>query len=198
LGSRGKWSHGDYELTAFRLDFDNQIISKSASGGSGTQLTNAGKTLNEGIEIAGSWIPNQHWKLSGAYTWLPVAKLDSTRMIAGKNRDGNRLTYAPKHSMNANIDYATHRWSSGIGMAYISQQFSNLENTIDPSANGRTGILPSYTVYQLNGEIKIDKKTKIFATVKNLLDKKYISSRAPEGIFPGMGRSITLGLDSKF
>jgi len=84
LGVRGKWLHGDYEFTAFRLDFDNQIVSKSASGGSGTQLTNAGKTLNQGVELAGSWRPDNHWKLSGAYTWLPVAKLDSTRMISGK------------------------------------------------------------------------------------------------------------------
>ena len=198
LGLRGKWSNGDYELTAFRLDFDNQIVSKSASGGSGTQLTNAGKTLNQGVEFAGSWRPDRHWKLSGAYTWLPVAKLDSPRMISGKNRDGNRLTYAPKHTLNASLNYDTNRWSSGIGMAYISEQFSNLENTVEPSSNGRSGVLPGYTVYQLNGDIKIDKKTKIFASVKNLFDKKYISSRAPEGIFPGVGRMVMVGLDSKF
>lgn len=198
LGLRGHWAQGDYEFTAFRLDFDNQVVSKSASGGSGTQLTNAGKTLNQGLEFGGSWRPHKLWKLSGSYTWLPIAKLDGTRMIAGINRDGNRLTYAPKHTMNAGIDYESHRWSSGLGMSYVSKQFSNLENTTRPSANGRSGALPGYAIYQLNGSLNIDKKTKIFASVKNLLDKKYISSRAPEGIFPGIGRSLMVGLDVKF
>jgi Fe(3+) dicitrate transport protein len=198
LGLRGQWAHGDYEFTAFRLDFDNQIVSKSASGGSGTQLTNAGKTLNQGLELAGSWKPHQHWKLSGSYTWLPIAKLEGTRIIAGQNRDGNRLTYAPKHTINAGLDYETHRWSSGLGVTYLSQQFSNLENTVAPSDNGRSGVLPGYAVYQLNGAIKVDKKTKLFASVKNLFDKKYISSRAPEGIFPGVGRSVMVGIDAKF
>ena len=198
LGLRGKWARGDYEFTAFRLDFDNQIISKSASGGSGTQLTNAGKTLNQGLEFAGSWKPHQYWKLSGSYTWLPIAKLDGTRIVSGQNRDGNRLTYAPKHTINAGVDYETKQWSGGLGMAYISQQFSNLENTMAPSDNGRSGVLPGYVVYQLNGALNIDKKTKIFTSVKNLFDKKYISSRAPEGIFPGVGRAVMVGVDVKF
>ena len=53
-------------------------------------------------------------------------------------------------------------------------------------------------VYQLNGAITVDKKVKVFASVKNLFDKKYISSRAPEGIFPGIGRSVMMGVDVKF
>jgi Fe(3+) dicitrate transport protein len=198
LGLRGKWARGNYEFTAFRLDFDNQIVSKSASGGSGTQLTNAGKTLNQGLEFAGSWKPHQYWKLSSSYTWLPIAKLEGTRIISGQNRAGNRLTYAPKHTINAGVDYETNHWSSGLGVAYISQQFSNLENTVTPSDNGRSGVLPGYVVYQLSGAMTVDKKVKVFASIKNLFDKKYISSRAPEGIFPGMGRSVMMGVDVKF
>ncbi len=34
---------------------------------------------------------------------------------------------------------------------------------------------------------------RLFGSVKNLADKTYISSRAPEGIFSGMGRTLPLG-----
>ncbi len=50
LGLRGQQDAVRYELTAFRMDFDNQII--PANSNSDFQTTNGGKTYNQGFEGA--------------------------------------------------------------------------------------------------------------------------------------------------
>jgi Fe(3+) dicitrate transport protein len=52
IGVRGASGRLSYEATAFHMDFDNQIVPQSESGGVGATVTNAGKTLNQGLEGA--------------------------------------------------------------------------------------------------------------------------------------------------
>lgn len=198
IGVRGKWAKGNYEATAFRLDFANQLVSQTQSGGAGTQLTNAGKTLNQGLELAGDWAMGGGFALLGNYTWLPTAKLNSTRILGGIDRNGNRLTYAPKHLVNLRLNYEQAGWGANLGVSRVSEQFADLENTVAGSANGRTGILPGYTVWDINGHVQLDKTFKLYGAVRNLFDKKYIASRAPEGIFPGLGRMAEVGIEARF
>jgi len=197
-GVRGRFSRGNYEVTAFRLDFDNQLVSQTESGGAGTQLANAGKTLNQGMEFSGDVAIGAGFSLAGNYTWLPTAKLDSTRFIGGIDRNGNRLTYAPKHLANLRLAYEQPVWSANVGLSHVGEQFADLENTEAGSANGRSGILPSYTVWDLNGRIKVDRTITLYAAVRNLFDRQYIASRAPEGIFPGIGRLMEIGVEARF
>lgn len=41
-------------------------------------------------------------------------------------------------------------------------------------------------------------KVGLFAVVCNLFDKKYISGRSPDGIFPGAERNVEIGLAYQF
>lgn len=198
LGARGSWAQGRYEVTFFRLDFDNQLVQASQSGGAGTQLGNAGETLNQGIELGGDWIIGGGFSLAGNYTFLDDAKLTSTRIIGGIDRNGNRLTYAPEHLLNLRLVYEAANWGGNLGASYVSEQYADLENTQAGSANGRTGLLPSYTVWDANAYINADDTVKYTLAVRNLGDEKYIASRAPEGIFPGIGRTLEIGVDIKF
>ncbi|MBU1396324.1 MAG: TonB-dependent receptor, partial [Gammaproteobacteria bacterium] len=52
IGVRGASGRLSYEATAFHMDFANQIIPQSESGGVGATATNAGETLNQGLEGA--------------------------------------------------------------------------------------------------------------------------------------------------
>lgn len=198
LGARGSWAQGRYEVTFFRLDFDNQLVQASQSGGAGTQLGNAGETLNQGIEMGGDWVIGSGFSLAGNYTFLEDAKLTSTRIISGEDRNGNRLTYAPEHLFNLRLVYEAEGWGGNLGTSYVSEQYADLENTEAGSANGRTGLLPSYNLWDANVYIQpADTVTYTFA-VRNLSDEKYIASRAPEGIFPGIGRTVEVSMDIKF
>lgn len=199
VGVRGAWENGNYEMTAFRLDFKNQIVSTTESGGSGSSpLTNAGETLNQGIEVSADWHLGNGFTLAGNYTWLETAKLNSTRLLGGIDRNGNRLTYAPEHLINTQFGYEESRWNANVGYSYVSEQFSNLENTKEGSANGKTGIIPSYGVWNVNARIKLTDNIDLFGSIRNLTDEKYIASRAPEGIFPGLGRMMEFGIEGRF
>lgn len=194
IGARGKWNKGNYEATAFRLDFQNQLVSQTESGGAGSQQTNAGKTLNQGIELAGDVELGGGFSLGGNYTWLPTAKLASSRMIGGVDRNGNRLTYAPEHLVNASLNFRQGPMQIGLAANYVSSQFADLENTEAGSANGMAGRIDARTVLDLTGSYQIAKGTRVYGAVKNLTDKKYIASRAPEGIFTGAERSVQIGV----
>jgi Fe(3+) dicitrate transport protein len=199
IGVRGAWENGNYEMTAFRLDFKNQIVSTTESGGSGSSpLTNAGETLNQGIEVSADWHLGNGFTLAGNYTWLETAKLNSIRLLGGIDRNGNRLTYAPEHLINTQFGYEESRWNANVGYSYVSEQFSNLENTKEGSANGKTGIIPSYGVWNVNARVKLTDNIDLFGSIRNLTDEKYIASRAPEGIFPGLGRMMEFGIEGRF
>jgi Fe(3+) dicitrate transport protein len=83
-------------------------------------------------------------------------------------------------------------------MSHVSEQFADLENNKKASANGFVGEIPSYTIWDFNVGYQISKETRLFGAIRNLLDKKYIASRAPEGIFPGLGRMGEVGVEVSF
>lgn len=199
IGIRGKLMQGNYEATLFRLDFKNQIVSTTESGGSGSSpLTNAGETLNQGIEVSADWHFDSGFTVAGNYTWLKDAKLNSTRIVDGVDRNGNRLTYAPEHLINAQLGYEASRWNANVGYSYVSEQFADLQNTVEGTANGKAGIIPSYGIWNVNARIKLTDNVDFFGSVRNLSDEKYIASRAPEGIFPGLGRMVEFGIEGRF
>jgi Fe(3+) dicitrate transport protein len=198
LGLRGKLEKGNYEATLFRLDFKNQIVSQTESGGAGTQNTNAGGTLNQGVELSADWHFDSGFTVAANYTWLETAKLNSTRIIGSIDRNGNRLTYAPEHLINAQVGYEASRWNANVGYSYVSEQYADLQNTEAGSANGRAGIIPSYGIWNVNARVKLTDNIDLFGSIRNLTDEKYIASRAPEGIFPGLGRMMEFGIEGRF
>ena len=72
------------------------------------------------------------------------------------------------------------------------------ENTKAESTDGRRGEIDAYTTFNLNARYQVDKKLSVFGTVRNLFDRKYIASRNPDGIFPGVERNFEVGMSYKF
>jgi Fe(3+) dicitrate transport protein len=198
LGVRGKGQRLYYEATLFQLDFDNQLITASEAGGSSAQLTNAGETLHQGVELAAGVELGGGFSLDGNVTLVPTAKLNSTRIIDGIDRNGNRLPYAPEQLVNLGLNYKQGPWQSGVLARYVGKQYADFENTEAGSADGKRGALPAYTVWDLNTSYRLSEQTRIFGTVKNLGDEVYIASRAPEGIFTGLRRTVQVGVTTAF
>ena len=191
VGVRGKTSNVTYEVTAFRLDFENQIATSSNSGG---MLTNAGATLNQGIEFGADVDLGSGFGVGGNYTYLPYAEITSNN----EGRDGNRLSYAPEHLVNITVGYKQQKWGTGVGYSYVSEQYSDFLETKDGSANGKIGIIPSYSLWDVNAWYVLNKNAKLNMAIKNLTDEKYIASRAPEGINPGIGLNAQASLKISF
>jgi Fe(3+) dicitrate transport protein len=199
------------ESTFFRMDYENQIVPASLAGGVGSTFTNGGKTLHQGVEVSFAFdtatILRRRYNLylRSAYTFLPVADFSGIRFssvpgFTTVSVSGNRLPYAPEHLLNASIGY-TH--SSGIDTfleaVYVGSQFGEDLNRINPiTANGQTGLIPSYTIWNATANYKLERlHTTLFVTAKNLFDRLYVADRA-RGLLPGPPRGVQAGFKFEF
>lgn len=196
VGVRGKLENARYELTAFQMDFSNQIVNQAAS--SGVTQTNAGQTLNQGVEGLLMMELGQGWSGDVNFTYLPTAKYNSNRTGSTDNVYGNRLPYAPELTTNLGLAYKRDALTTRVSGTYVSSQFVDALNTTAESTDGTKGLIPSYVVLNLSARYQLNPKTSLFAAVRNLGDKKYIASRNPDGIFPGAVRNFEVGMSYKF
>ncbi len=195
------------EATFFRNYFQNLIAVGSIAGGS-TPLAQA-RALFQGAEFSGG-IDSRSGEHTGffftlVYTFLPTAEQKSPfvqvandQPVAG-SREGNRMPYAPEHMLTAGIGVgAHHHWDVRLEAVSVSTQFSNFANTTDPSADGQSGTLPSYTIFNATANYEIPSlSSTVFLTIKNIADHEYIADRT-RGIRPGAPRRIQAGFQWDF
>ena len=202
LGTRlrfGRWLSA--ELSAFLIEFENQIIPPSESGGAvsaGGFNTGHSRHLGGEASVTFNIAPlvsprNTSFSLplTVNYTWLPVADL-----IGGLN-NGNRLPYAPEHILYAQLRFI-HRTglSAQVGLTYVSQQFADKENTPVGSPDGLVGALPQYATLDARVAYTLRPTGLTFyVSGRNLTDQIYIANRAPQGIQPGGWRQVFAGLE---
>ena len=206
LGVRGtprSWL--TYEVTGFYMDFQNQVVPANESGGASTTDTNAGETEHIGVEAAVSvelvqalsrqqrseWAPKL-W-LDAGWTWLTTEN-----KTPGGPYNGLELPYAPNNigSFGLRGELPDKFISGGIYASFTDEQFTDQINTRTPSADGTRGVIPSYWVVDatLRARIPGTRVTGIFS-INNIFDNRYITSRAPRGIFPGAARHVFLGAE---
>lgn len=192
------------EFSYFRLDFSNQVITAAESGGATTTLVNGGASLHEGIEssLRVNW--NELADLGGwrLYTDVRHMYLGTAQFRENELYGGNRLPYAPRNTFGL---IAGLRQPDGFGVQFdlnsMGDQFGDRNETLAPSADGTVGLLPGYNVANLIVDYRIRRERwelQPYFTVKNLFDKLYIASRAPQGIQPGMFRQVNLGVKIGF
>lgn len=212
LGIRGQLKSGlNFELGYFKIDFENQIIPNSVAGGVGATLTSAGETNHEGFEAAADLSFEKLGFLSGrdltikiALTWLEKAEFVGTRFsnISGFSNvsvTGNRLPYAPELMVNFSANYdLTPNLNVNLDYSYTDDQYSDDLNTIEVSANGQRGLIPSFGIWNvaLNYAPK-NSKFGGYVAVKNLNDELYITDRS-RGITVGTPRSVQVGVTFKY
>lgn len=192
IGVRGVSNRFTYEATLFHMDFDNQVVNQALSAG--VNQANGGKTLNQGLEVGWGYEFASGWSLDGNATYVAVAEFKNNSL----GPDGNRIPYSPKLTSNLNLNYKFSDFKASIGAYYVSEQYADADNTRAQNSIGTLGEMPGYTTFNLNAYYDIDKHWSVFGTVRNLFDKKYIASRNPDGIFPGVERNAEIGASYKF
>ncbi len=125
------------------------------------------------------------------YTWLPMAA------FVGGLFDGNRLPYAPEHTLYAQLRFV-HRMglSAQVSVSYVASQFADQQNTVAQSVDGLVGRLPGYvTVDARVGYAVRSTGVTVYVSGRNLTDQIYIANRAPQGIQPAGFRQVFAGLE---
>jgi vitamin B12 transporter len=110
----------------------------------------------------------------------------SYNILSAKNQYGQDLQRRPDRSANASLDYyGIDRLHLGLNSNYIGTRYDDLAKT---KQTGRYVLFGCVTNYELS------KKTKIYAKIDNMLDKRY---QEVDG-YGTYGRTIFIGLNSSF
>jgi Fe(3+) dicitrate transport protein len=218
LGARVQPTQGTHvELTAFRLDFANQVIPGSIAAGNPAGAVNAGKSLHQGLEFLATADTRdmgltRGWAMNGrvAWTWLADAKFaaDRCEVVLGSpqrapcdageaNVRGNRLPYAPEHTLSATLGLSKGPVHIEAEYVYVSSQYGDNINTVEISANGQRGRLPGFGIWNTALNYDLSDKFTLFATIKNIGNKTYIVDLI-RGILPGSPRLVQGGVAVKF
>jgi Fe(3+) dicitrate transport protein len=205
------------DASYFRMDFSNQIVPASLAGGVGATLTNAGKTLHQGLEIFGRIDSGLLFKSAHNvfvrvnYTFVGDARFEGRRFssVSGFGNvlvTGNRIPYTPRHMFTGALGYVHPKgFDMQVEAVYVGEQFGddlNLRPTspVNPAvfANGQLGLLPAYTIWNATANYRVEPwRTTFFVTAKNLTDRLYIADRV-RGILPGPPRLVQAGFRLNF
>ena len=83
----------------------------------------------------------------------------------------------------------------------MGASFSDANNTIAASANGNTGLIPSYSITDLTASYKFSKIVQLRAGINNVWDVRYFTRRAGgypgPGALPADGRSFFFTIGAK-
>ena len=192
FGFRGQAQKWTYEGAAFRMDFSNQIVNQALSGG--ISKTNGGQSLHQGAEGALGYAITSAWSVLANATYIPVAEFKGGAL----GPIGNRIPYTPKLTGNLGLNYSKDGLKSFLNAYHVSSQYADSANTVQESNDGTKGLIPSFTTLNWSIVYSPQKDLKLFGVVRNLFDKKFISGRSPDGIFPGAERNFEIGLAYQF
>jgi Fe(3+) dicitrate transport protein len=187
------------DVAAFWIEFDNQIVPPSESGGAvSAGGFNTGHSRHVGVEgsvtfdVAPLVLPRSvQLPLTLNYTYLPIAA------ILGGFYSGNRVPYAPEHMFSAQLRFAH---SSGIlfqaNANVVSAQFTDKDNTLAASRSGLIGEIPTYVTVDTRVAYTWRSTGLTFAVSgRNLTDQVYVASRAPQGVQPAGYRQVFAELE---
>ena len=201
LGLRGQQDAVRYELTAFRMDFDNQII--PANSNPNFQTTNGGKTYNQGFEGAVSLEFENGFDVFANLTWIANAEFKGDRYNKNgslKSKDGDRVPYTPEWVANLGVGYTYAGLRSQLSANYTGSQFTDELNTkpiVENTSGFFTGKIDAYTTVDLTTRYTLNDQVEFYGAVKNLEDKRYIASLR-QGIYVGPERSFEAGVRYRF
>lgn len=108
-------------------------------------------------------------------------------VINGENKsiEGNRLETLPHWISRSGIHFQRKTLSATFQCSHVTESFSDTLNTVTPSADGAKGIIPAYTVFDLNFIMKFTSNYSLKLGVNNFTAEQYFTKR-PTG-YPGLG-----------
>ncbi len=193
IGWRGWAGILAWDAVAYYSWVDNELLSLRDETGASLGAVNADETRHFGIELGVGLDLTE--SLSGriSYTYQDF------RFVDDPVRDDNRLAGAPRHTVNAGVQYdVTDELRLGV-----DTQWSPEKTPVD---NMNTLFAEPYVVVDLRGSYALDERLSVYGEVRNVFDETYASStlivdqaRADQAAFlPGDGRAFYVGLKAAF
>lgn len=177
IGAHTTWSAAVYRTTLFD---DIQFISAPTSAQG--FFRNVGKTRHQGIELSGrTKLSKLGVAASYSYTdatyrsnWTASSPSNSSADASGNIavHPGNRLPGIPANTVKLRLDYAaTAKWTVGTNLTYRDGVYAQGDQN-NEDVNGK---ISGYVLVDLDTAYDLTKRLRVFATVTNVLNKRYAS-----------------------
>lgn len=205
LGVRGRADQIRWSLTAFDIRTDDEIVVQNNTGGRST-FQNAGRTLRQGVELAGEWRTGPV-TLTTAYTWMEASYRDAFKtcvvtLCPNMNPQvqvpaGNRMPGLPMQQL-----FAQAVWDTGWAGSRVTLEARHTGGVLVNDLN--TDTAAGHTLFNLGVQFQQDHgdwTLREFVRVDNLTDRKHAGSVIVNDgnsrfFEPGPGRKFLLGLEA--
>ena len=187
LGVRGDAGGWSYDLTAYSLKKDNDILSQRDATNQTTVSTNNGSTKHQGVELGlGAAFGNQ-WRLDVAYSYAKhTYETWITNQFTGANLNGMEIESAPRQLGNMRL-----AWTPATGTTAQLEWVKMGSYWLD-AAN--TGKYAGHELWNLRASHQLSKGVSVAARIINLADKRYADSASGTGatptLSPGLPRTV--------
>ncbi len=206
FGYRGKYqSYLQYDMSVFYLQYNNRIGTITPTGTNYRLITNVGASVSKGFEGYIEFNPVRAFTKSEVWDCIIFASYAYTNAKYSANHidantKGKRVENAPTDIFRGGISVGIKKLLLTMQMSKVSACFSDANNTLTPSANGNTGLIPAYTITDLTGSYKFSSFIQAKAGINNLFNVNYFTRRAGgypgPGALPGDGKNyfVTIGI----
>jgi Fe(3+) dicitrate transport protein len=199
--TRKSWLYFDANL--FYVHYANRIGTLAIESNQGIRQfrTNIGESVAKGVEylieinpcklIGKTDCPSFSASIfaSGTFQDARYTNLPKTTvvegMISSKNLEGNFVEYAPRYNFRTGLNLKWKMLAFSAQVSHSAEVFASADNTVEPSSNGNDGLIPAYTVADLNLSITPFEHFEVKAGVNNVGDVRYFTRRS--GGYPGPG-----------
>ncbi|MES2649334.1 MAG: TonB-dependent receptor [Bacteroidota bacterium] len=191
LGYRGKIkNYLQFDVSGFILQYNNRVGTITPTGANYRLITNVGNSTSKGFEGYVEFNATKAFTKSnktdlivfGSYGYTDARYSSDHKDAATK---GKRVENAPRNIFRGGITAGYRNLLITGQFSFVDEAYSNANNTIEASANGQTGLIPSYAVSDLTATYKFSTGLNIKTGINNLFDERYFTRRA--GGYPGPG-----------
>lgn len=207
LGYRGKVKNFlQFDISGFYLLYNNRVGTITPTGTTYRLITNVGASTSKGFEGYVEFNPVRALTKSKHTDVIIFATYGYTdAKYSGDHKDANtkgkKVENAPANIFRGGISAGYKGFMLTTQVSTVGETFSDANNTAAASANGNTGLIPSYIVTDLTATYKFNKSLNLKAGINNLFDERYFTRRAGgypgPGALPADGRTLYISVAAK-
>lgn len=202
-----------YDIGVFQVLINNRMGTVSMREGANAYIlrTVTGDTRTRGVEAYIEYVP---LRINTSTMPTELSFFTSTSYFDAHYIKGNAVVNNENTSVAGNKVEGVPTWISRNGVqllykklsvtcqySYVSSNFANPLNTMEPSANGTIGKVPDYGLLDLNATLHISSHYTLRMGVNNITDKQYFTKRPTmypgAGVWSSDGRSFGLSFGVK-
>lgn len=199
-----------FDITAFLLQYDKRfgtIVKTDTAGNFYTLRTNVGNSVTKGIEAfiqANIILHNKNQIILFTSTAFQDGRYTSGEIKSGNTNvdlKGKKIEGVPNLISRNGLTFQANRYSVTFLISHTVESYADPLNTTMPNLNGTIGLVPSYTLLDINFSFKLKENINLRANLNNITNKQYFTKRPVfypgPGVWPSDGRNWSVSLSIK-